>query len=106
MAYYGWGQELGERENAMHAGPYAGRGPKQYGRRDDFLYEDVCEALTRHPGVDASEIEVHVKEGKNSLLDKDGAALMIHAKPNDYRSQPSGDAGDRIACGVIGTPAS
>lgn len=36
------------------------------------------------------------------LEDGDGSALVIHAQPDDYRSQPSGAAGDRIACGVIG----
>jgi Cu-Zn family superoxide dismutase len=40
---------------------------------------------------------------QNPLLDADGAAVVVHAKPDDYRSQPSGDAGDRIACGVVGT---
>lgn len=30
-----------------------------------------------------------------------GKALMIHARSDDYRSQPSGDAGERLACGVI-----
>jgi superoxide dismutase, Cu-Zn family len=40
-------------------------------------------------------------DGPNSVLHADGTALIIHAKLDDYRSQPSGDAGDRIACGVI-----
>lgn len=39
--------------------------------------------------------------GQNALLDADGAAVMIHAGPDDYSSQPSGDAGGRIACGVV-----
>ncbi|MBE0695036.1 MAG: superoxide dismutase family protein, partial [Aquamicrobium sp.] len=30
-----------------------------------------------------------------------GRALMIHARADDYETQPSGDAGDRLACGVI-----
>lgn len=30
-----------------------------------------------------------------------GTALILHAKPDDYKSQPAGAAGDRIACGVI-----
>ena len=39
---------------------------------------------------------------QNALLDTDGAAVVVHAKPDDYKSQPSGNAGDRIACGVVG----
>lgn len=39
--------------------------------------------------------------GSNALLDSDGAALMVHAGADDYRSDPAGDAGARIACGVI-----
>jgi len=36
-----------------------------------------------------------------NLLDEDGSAVVVHAKPDDYKSQPSGKAGDRIACGVV-----
>jgi len=36
-----------------------------------------------------------------TLFDEDGAAILIHADPDDYQSQPSGHAGDRIACGII-----
>lgn len=39
--------------------------------------------------------------GKNALLDQDGAAVVMHAKPDDYKTDPAGAAGDRIACGVI-----
>ncbi len=39
---------------------------------------------------------------QNPLMDIDGAAVIVHASPDDYRSQPSGRAGDRIACGVVG----
>lgn len=37
----------------------------------------------------------------SGILDTDGSALVIHAKPDDYVSQPSGAAGDRLACGII-----
>ena len=37
----------------------------------------------------------------NSVLKPDGTALVIHAKADDYKSDPAGNAGDRIACGVI-----
>ena len=45
---------------------------------------------------------VTLKDGEvTSLLDDDGAAIVIHAGADDYTSQPSGNAGNRVACGVI-----
>jgi Cu-Zn family superoxide dismutase len=40
--------------------------------------------------------------GQNALLDQDGASVVVHSGRDDYRSQPSGDSGDKIACGVLG----
>lgn len=40
-------------------------------------------------------------EGDNSLFDADGSALVIHADADDQMTDPSGNSGDRIACGVI-----
>ena len=39
--------------------------------------------------------------GARALLDADGATVMIHANPDDYRTDPSGNSGTRIACGVL-----
>lgn len=39
-----------------------------------------------------------------SLFDADGAALVVHAAGDDYRTDPSGNSGGRIACGVISRP--
>jgi Cu-Zn family superoxide dismutase len=36
-----------------------------------------------------------------SLQDTDGAAVVVHAKADDYKTDPAGDAGGRIACGVV-----
>lgn len=38
----------------------------------------------------------------NQIIDDDGAALVIHAQPDDMRTDPSGNSGDRIACAVLG----
>ena len=40
-------------------------------------------------------------EGANSVFANGGTALVIHAKADDLKSDPTGNAGDRIACGVI-----
>lgn len=39
--------------------------------------------------------------GDNSLFDSDGSALVIHADADDMLTDPSGNSGERIACGVI-----
>ena len=38
------------------------------------------------------------------LLDADGASVVIHAAADDYRTDPSGNSGNRIACGVLTAP--
>jgi osmotically-inducible protein OsmY len=45
-------------------GPYVGMGPSGYRRSDERISEEVCERLTRHADVDASDIEVEVKESE------------------------------------------
>ena len=35
------------------------------------------------------------------LQDSDGSALVVHAQPDDYKTDPSGNSGDRVACAVI-----
>jgi Cu-Zn family superoxide dismutase len=44
---------------------------------------------------------VTLEDGEGTLFDDDGSALVIHAGPDDYQSQPSGNAGNPIACAVI-----
>ncbi|HET9236651.1 MAG TPA: BON domain-containing protein [Oligoflexus sp.] len=56
-----------QRSRQQSMGPHAGRGPKGYQRSDERIKEDVCDCLTRDPQVDASEIEVQVKDGEVTL---------------------------------------
>lgn len=72
-------------------GPHAG----------DFDNIEVAEDGT--VSTELTTDNVTLKKGQdNTLFTDEGTALVIHAGADDYKSQPSGDAGDRIACGVIG----
>ena len=42
-----------------------------------------------------------VISGPTGLLDADGGALVIHEKADDYKTDPSGNSGKRIICGVF-----
>lgn len=44
---------------------------------------------------------VTLGSGPNSLFHDGGTALVIHEKADDYKTDPSGNSGNRIACGVI-----
>ena len=44
---------------------------------------------------------VSLDDGANGLFDDDGSALVVHATADDYKSDPAGNAGARIACGVV-----
>ena len=45
--------------------------------------------------------DVALGEGANSLFTNGGTAIVIHAKADDYKTDPAGASGDRIACGTV-----
>ena len=70
-------------------GPLAGDLPNQYAGADGRL----------HASVETGSFSLG--NGKRSIFDRDGVALIVDARADDYRTQPLGNAGDRIACGVV-----
>jgi len=48
-----------------------------------------------------SDPDVTLGDDTHSVFSNGGTALMIHAKADDMKTDPAGNAGDRIACGVI-----
>ncbi|HEY5722130.1 MAG TPA: superoxide dismutase family protein [Allosphingosinicella sp.] len=67
---------------------------------------DLPNLLVGADGSGIFEITIHDSvlsgRGGSILLDGDGAAIVIHAAPDDFRTDPSGNSGARIACGVLG----
>lgn len=55
--------------------------------------------------IDAVRDGLRLRDGATSLFDADGAAVIVHAKPDDYRTDPTGNAGPRMLCGVVAPPA-
>jgi Cu-Zn family superoxide dismutase len=68
---------------------------------------DLANVHIQEDGVLAIEYftdAVTLGEGNTTLFDADGSAIVIHAGPDDYHTDPAGHAGDRIACAVVVPP--
>jgi superoxide dismutase, Cu-Zn family len=65
---------------------------------------DMKNITVKEDGTVKATVEnprVTLGDGESSLFAGGGTALVIHAKGDDMKSDPAGNAGDRIACGVI-----
>jgi len=70
-------------------GPHAGDLPNLVvGEDGSAVYEHITDRVTLTPG-------------ELSLFDEDGSALVIHAGPDDQMTDPAGNSGARVLCGVI-----
>ena len=95
------------------------KGPDFKSAGDHFNPEDKEHGLLHPKGAHAGDLpnliveddgsakaelmapQVTLKDGKSSLLTKDGTSIVIHEEKDDGMSQPAGKAGERIACGEI-----
>ncbi len=70
-------------------GPLAGDLPNQFAGADGRLHASTVTG------------SFSLGNGKRSIFDRDGVSVIVDARGDDYRTQPLGNAGNRIACGVV-----
>jgi len=71
------------------AGPHAGDLP------------NLVVAASGEGGIDITTKAITLSPGPNSVLGDKATALVVHANPDDDKTDPTGNSGGRIACGVI-----
>jgi len=70
-------------------GPVAGDLPNQFAGADGRLRASLVTT------------SFSLGNGKKSIFDRDGVSVILDQRGDDYRTQPLGNAGNRIACGVV-----
>jgi Cu-Zn family superoxide dismutase len=96
-----------DRPDFTSAGPHWNPTGQQHGKNNPqgMHKGDLPNLTVGTDGRGSFEITIagaSIGGGPNQLLDADGAAVVIHAAADDYRTDPSGNSGGRIACGVLG----
>lgn len=94
VAFTSAGPDFSEDATKMHGyfakhGPHAGDLPNEWAASDGTLRASVISNTFT------------LGNGKKSIFDRDGAAIIVNARADDYYSQPAGNSGDRVSCGVI-----
>jgi Cu-Zn family superoxide dismutase len=94
--------------DASSAGAHFNPAGTRHGNPDEGMHHagDLSNLRADANGEIAVDVLARNLEiGTGHSADIAGRAIVLHAGPDDYTSQPAGDSGDRIACGVIGAAA-
>ena len=88
------------------AGPHFNADNKKHGLQNpeghhagDMPNFTVTESGTAKLTIENKDVDLG--DDSHSLFSNGGTAIVIHAKPDDMKTDPAGNAGDRIACGPI-----
>ncbi|WP_425501241.1 superoxide dismutase family protein [Pseudoxanthomonas suwonensis] len=90
--------------DATSAGSHFNPAGAPHGRAGSGAHHggDMDNLTSNAEGVAAVDAHLHgVTLGGGAANDIAGRAVIVHADPDDYQSQPTGNAGARVACGVI-----
>ena len=90
--------------DASSAGPHFNPFNAAHGKAGSGAHHagDMNNLTANADGV--AKVDAHIEGvtlGGGAVNDVAGRALIVHAAPDDYASQPAGNAGARVACGII-----
>jgi Cu-Zn family superoxide dismutase len=89
------------------AGPHFNPGQKKHGKTNPEGHHagDMDNIRVGENGTASLTVvnkDITLEKGKpNSVFQEAGTAIVVHAGQDDYKTDPAGNAGDRIACGVV-----
>lgn len=84
------------------AGPHWNPGNRRHGAQNPQGSHGGDLPNLRVSGDGIGDVDVSVPGRlRGEVMDADGAAIVVHADPDDYRTDPSGNSGAPIACGVV-----
>jgi superoxide dismutase, Cu-Zn family len=88
------------------SGPHFNPGGKQHGSMNPMGKHagdlgNLTVAESGHGMLTVTSADYTLGDGASSLFHTGGTSIMIHADPDDNKTDPSGNSGARIACGVI-----
>jgi Cu-Zn family superoxide dismutase len=87
------------------AGPHFNPSNRQHGFRNSSGYHAGDMPNIVSPPAGAHRVQVLLDgvklTGRGGLMDDDGASIVIHGSEDDLLTDPAGNAGGRLACGVI-----
>ncbi|HVX89686.1 MAG TPA: superoxide dismutase family protein, partial [Gemmatimonadales bacterium] len=97
---------LCERPDFLSAGPHLDEGGHQHGRLNPAgpHLGDLGEITVGPDGRGTAALRFTAPSGRfqpKLIFGGDGTALVVHAGPDDQRTDPSGQSGPRIACGIM-----
>ena len=78
-------------------GQHAGDMPNLHANENGMVKQEILNTMITLEPEDTDN-------GRHSIYDADGSALIIHEGADDYASQPTGEAGGRLACAVLAEP--
>ena len=78
-------------------GQHAGDMPNLHANAEGKVKQEILNTMITLDEADTDD-------GRHSIHDADGSAMIIHEGADDYASQPTGDAGGRLACVVLAEP--